>query len=93
MTTPYRRSDHRGAAVLLTVLVVVCWVATIALPIVALSLMLHVEAPAERAVPIVIGWFMTPFMTALGVTIGLVILQRSRRSAELERRDQRRAAR
>ncbi|WP_148058301.1 hypothetical protein [Curtobacterium sp. PhB78] len=81
MTTPFRRSDHRGAAVLLMVLVVVSWVATIALPIVALSLMLHVEAPAERAVPIVIAWFMTPFMTAVGVTVGLVILQRSRRAS------------
>ncbi|TCL79867.1 hypothetical protein EDF23_102260 [Curtobacterium sp. PhB128] len=63
------------------VLVVVSWVATIALPIVALSLMLHVEAPAERAVPIVIAWFVTPFMTAVGVTVGLVILQRSRRAS------------
>ncbi|WIE72037.1 hypothetical protein [Curtobacterium sp. MCJR17_020] len=59
----------------------VSWGATIALPIVALSLMLHVEAPAERAVPIVVAWFMTPFMTAVGVTIGLVILQRSRRAS------------
>ncbi|WP_131920952.1 MULTISPECIES: hypothetical protein [unclassified Curtobacterium] len=59
----------------------VSWVATIALPIVALSLMLHVEAPAERAVPIVIAWFVTPFMTAVGVTVGLVILQRSRRAS------------
>lgn len=65
---------------LLTVLAVVCWVATITLPIVALSLMLRVEAPAERAVPIVIAWFLTPFMAAVGVTVGLVILQRSRRS-------------
>lgn len=65
---------------LLTVLAVVCWVATITLPIVALSLMLRVEAPVERAVPIVIAWFLTPFMAAVGVTVGLVILQRSRRS-------------
>ena len=77
---------------LLTVLVVVCWLATVGLPLVALSLMRSVDAPAETAVPLVFAWFLTPFLAAVGLTVGLVVLQRSRRRGERERRDPRRAA-
>ncbi|WP_439693055.1 hypothetical protein ACRQ4B_02100 [Curtobacterium sp. SP.BCo] len=80
MTTPHHRSDHRGAAVLLTVLVVVCWIATVALPLVASTLLRGVDAPADRSVTIVIAWFLTPFLAAVGATVGLVALQRSRRA-------------
>lgn len=70
---------------LLVVLVVVAWAATVALPLYAWSLMLRVDAPEERAVPIVLGWFATPFIAAVGLTVGLVVLQRSRRAVRAGR--------
>ncbi|MDT0232742.1 hypothetical protein [Curtobacterium sp. BRB10] len=85
MTNTPRRSDHRGAAVLLVVLVVVAWAASVALPLYAWSLMLRVDAPEERAVPIVLAWFVTPFIAAVGLTVGLVVLQRARRGARTGR--------
>jgi hypothetical protein len=79
VTTPYRRSDHRAAGVLLIVLVVISWAATVALPLIALSLLLGVDAPADRTTTIVVGWFLTPFLSAAGLTVGLIVFRRSRR--------------
>jgi hypothetical protein len=71
-------APHRGAVILLTVLVTVSWVATVVLPLLVLRLLLGIEAPTDRVVPIVLGWFATPALAAAGLTVGLVILRRSR---------------
>ncbi|WIB31253.1 hypothetical protein [Curtobacterium sp. MCSS17_005] len=73
-------ASHRGAVVLLTVLVIASWTATVVLPLLVLHLLLGVDAPADRASPIGIGWFVTPALTAAGLTVGLVVLRRSRRA-------------
>ncbi|MCS6546773.1 hypothetical protein NYS50_02660 [Curtobacterium flaccumfaciens pv. flaccumfaciens] len=80
MTIAPGTAPHRGAVVLLTVLVIASWTATVVLPLLVLHLLLGVDAPAERVLPITLGWFVTPALTAAGLTVGLVILRRSRKS-------------
>lgn len=80
MTIAPGTAPHRGAVVLLTVLVIASWAATVVLPLLVLHLLLSVDAPADRALPIAIGWFVTPALTAVGLTVGLLILRRSRRA-------------
>jgi NhaP-type Na+/H+ and K+/H+ antiporter len=66
--------------VLLTVLVSASWTAAVVVPVLILRLLLGVDAPHDGLVTIVFASFLTFALLAAGLTVGLVILRRSRRS-------------
>ncbi|WP_412873099.1 hypothetical protein [Curtobacterium flaccumfaciens] len=73
-------APHRGAVVLLTVLVIASWTAAVVVPLLTLRLLLGIDAPHDRLVTIVLAAFLTFALLAAGSTVGLVILRRSRRA-------------
>ncbi|WP_146245860.1 MULTISPECIES: hypothetical protein [unclassified Curtobacterium] len=80
MTIAPGTAPHRGAVVLLTVLVIASWTASVVVPVLMLRLLLGVDAPHDRLVTIVFASFLTFALLAAGLTVGLVVLRRSRRA-------------
>ncbi|MGN7221626.1 hypothetical protein ACTHQN_02100 [Curtobacterium flaccumfaciens] len=78
MTIAPGTAPHRGAVVLLTVLVIVSWTAAVVVPLLTLRLLLGLDAPHDRLVTIVFASFLTFALLAGGLTVGLVVLRRSR---------------
>jgi hypothetical protein len=78
-------AQHRGAVVLLTVLVIVAWTAAVVVPVLMLRLLLGVDAPHDRLVTIVFASFLTFALLAAGLTVGLVVLRRSRQAGAARR--------
>lgn len=80
MTNAPETTPHRGAVVLLTVLVIGSWTAAVVVPLLTLRLLSGVDAPHDRLVTIVFASFLTFALLAAGLTVGLAVLRRSRRA-------------
>ncbi|MCS6575192.1 hypothetical protein [Curtobacterium poinsettiae] len=78
MTNAPGTAPHRGSVILLSVLVIASWTAAVVVPLLTLRLLLGVGAPHDRLVTIAFASFLTFALLAAGLTVGLVILRRSR---------------
>jgi hypothetical protein len=79
MTNHTANPDRRTAVVVLTLVVVVLWLAAVGMGVTAFVLLHDVGAAAGRVAFIVGAWFATPALPAVAATVGLVVLRRSRR--------------